>query len=877
MVQVYQQIKHESGIPLGGIGAGTVEIRPDGLFHDWQMFNTGQWSPNSPCCGKEAVRVPPDSLVFIVRTKTADGSVTMRYLALREQLQDLYSFAWLKCVEGILFDGRFPVARLQYEDEALPVEIEAEVFSPFVPNDSRASGTPGFCIRFTVHNRLESPVEVSIIGCMNNNAGIGQPKREPTNRLVRSDRCVTVSLEAEGLDEAECTTGNMAISAVGGEVSYITGTLIGGRNIRFWQSRYGLKTYSYLHMVRDEGRLPNLSPEKAPALPSFNFDARKISMDERRQFFKECMQHPFFREKYDRIARVHPNLERDDQLLTEFVDDLIENLREIRGREWGEAALCSKLVVDPGAERDSLFAVGWYFPNHINYAKQKLGHMYEHWFTCAADVNEYLISNYESLRERTLMLPDMLYNSSLDEIAADAVSAQLSTLTKCTWWTKDGNFGVWEGLGCCGFHTTDITYQGSFPILALFPDLQKKQMTHGAKFQREDGRVHHFFIPDFNSVDNGFDRVDMNPQFVMLAARDYLWTGDRSYLEELWPHIVRAMDNSAELDGDGDGLPDHDTKRNTYDVWDFSGTPAYIASLWLGALKAAIRLAREMGDEERAAQWQEIYNRGVSSFESKLWNGKYYMLWKDEATGTQDECCMTDQMSGDWFCGIMGWGSICKPDRIRKALSNIVRHNFRPDHGLINASYPEGVPERLPTHGNMQAEATWTGIEYTVAAMLIQHGMAGEGLAIVSDIHHRHLQAGRFWNHVECGDHYYRALSSWTVMLALSGFRLDVPKGELAFSPAIKSESCEYPFFAPGVSGIYRQATGLRGSFAEVEITSGTLEVRQLSVCSPSGAGICRLNGEKIAAKVKVAGDKVTVEFGEPITLCEGDILSVTG
>lgn len=94
---------------------------------------------------------------------------------------------------------------------------------------------------------------------------------------------------------------------------------------------------------------------------------------------------------------------------------------------------------------------------------------------------------------------------------------------------------MWEGYGSCGFHTTDITYQGSFGILALFPDLQKKQMEMGAKFQREDGRVHHFFTPDLSGVDDGYDRVDMNPQFVLLVCRDYLWTGDREYLARMWP------------------------------------------------------------------------------------------------------------------------------------------------------------------------------------------------------------------------------------------------------------------------------------------------------------------------------------------------------
>ena len=27
------KMNHQSGIPLGGIGTGTVEIRPDGAFH----------------------------------------------------------------------------------------------------------------------------------------------------------------------------------------------------------------------------------------------------------------------------------------------------------------------------------------------------------------------------------------------------------------------------------------------------------------------------------------------------------------------------------------------------------------------------------------------------------------------------------------------------------------------------------------------------------------------------------------------------------------------------------------------------------------------------------------------------------------------------
>ncbi len=118
----------------------------------------------------------------------------VRYLALREQMHDLYSFAWLKCVESISFDGRFPAAILSYQDEDLPLIVEAEVFGPFVPHDSRASGTPGFYIAFRVKNTSGARAQVSIVGVLRNAAGAGQDGRTPRNRVTSSEDHPDVSL-----------------------------------------------------------------------------------------------------------------------------------------------------------------------------------------------------------------------------------------------------------------------------------------------------------------------------------------------------------------------------------------------------------------------------------------------------------------------------------------------------------------------------------------------------------------------------------------------------------------------------------------------------------------------------------------------------------
>ena len=153
--------------------------------------------------------------------------------------------------------------------------------------------------------------------------------------------------------------------------------------------------------------------------------------------------------------------------------------------------------LEPGETKEIRFTVGWHFPYHYSAKGPVLGHMYENWFADAEAVNRFLVANCET--HRAGGLPASRTRSTTPRSPAefaDAWAGQLTTLTKCTWWTKDGDFGVWEGLGCCGFHTTDITYQGSFNILALFPELQKRQMEMGARFQRADGRVHHFFTPD---------------------------------------------------------------------------------------------------------------------------------------------------------------------------------------------------------------------------------------------------------------------------------------------------------------------------------------------------------------------------------------------
>ncbi len=438
-------------------------------------------------------------------------------------------------------------------------------------------------------------------------------------------------------------------------------------------------------------------------------------------------------------------------------------------------------------------------------------------FHGAEDANAFLRNHRTEVFDKASAFSRLLYDTDLPSEYPDCWSGHLSTLVKCGWYLKDGKFGLWEGQGFCGFHTTDITYHASFGLLALFPELQLGQMRMGAAFQREDGRVHHCFTPDLDHVNKGYDRVDMNNQFVLMVQRDYLFTGDADYLGSMWPHVTRAVDSIGALDSDGDGLPDRGTKRNTYDAWNFSGTPVYISILcWLAALKAAAQIADEVGDADHAKVWRNLLEKGLASLEKRLWNGDYYDLWRTDTE--KDEALMTDQLDGEWFLRVSGIGGNLPDERVKDVVQFILAQNFDPDSGLINATCPAGRRTTLFSHKNCQTEAVWTGIGYAMAALCLRVGLRDDADALIKTIFDNQARFGALWDHWECGHHYSRPMSSWTTLNAALGLQIDRARRTLTLNPVAKNITL--PLCFPGVLGTVK----VRDGTASIQLTEGSLD-----------------------------------------------------
>ena len=538
MATFTSNLQHISGIPLGGLGTGSVEIRPDGHFHEWQLFNLGAWAPAQPecCAGAHGPEMPSSACAFFIRTQAGSEEPLIRHLGTKPDFNNPYSASWMKNVEAVEFQGRCPAARLAYRDPALPLRVSAALCSPFIPHEHELSGTPGLYVAFTLKNTSRRTQNVSLLGLLKNPLAAGADNRRLRNDLAQRDGLTCVTMRTDAESACRSTLGSMSLGVLDGTASHIT-----GEHTKFFHG-YIARTDGMadahevvFHAWRETGALPNATGNVAPtdAFGPLTSDAIAALSDEQvRAALDGLRAYAFAHGLFERVARVNPTLLDTPEGRRLVLRNLSKQLDTLTGgahtgQTWGDSALSSARRLAPGASCEIVFLLAWHFPNHYSKDGTRLGHQYEHRFADAAAVARFLAEHHADLRSRTLAFADALYDTSEAEYVADAWSAQLSSLVKSTWWTKDGSFGVWEGLGCCGFHTTDVSYYATFNLLALFPALQQRQMEMGARFQREDGRIHHMFAPDFAHVDNQFERVDMNQQFVLMACRDYLWTGDR--------------------------------------------------------------------------------------------------------------------------------------------------------------------------------------------------------------------------------------------------------------------------------------------------------------------------------------------------------------
>jgi uncharacterized protein (DUF608 family) len=788
--------KPRSGVALGGLGCGWFELRQDGTFQNWNIFN------NRPLGRGKHFPFPAHSvLFFLIRYQIQGQNPRLVLLQIEESHgaasfeghEVQYIFPWLSGVDTIRMRATFPFVDLDFEERDLPLKVHLRAWSPFIPRDAKNSSLPAAFFDFSVVSRSSKPVTVSLLASFRNCVGYDVREKHYTSRVGKGKGYVAFEHGARHLNPAHASAGTMGIASLHKDSHYYLG----------WEH-----PHPYYEVLLRNTELPDI--DDTEGRNKTEADGRPGTMDRawstigRTVTLKKkgaSLEHTFaatwhFPNNYARI-------DGDEDLEAGYLED--ENFP-------GSA----KAAVSEGQTQE----------RHIE------GHYYSNFFRDALDVAAYAVAHQDDLRARTRAFHDAFYASSAETWLLDQVNSNLNTFRTSSWFTKEGNFGILEGLSptksYAGLSTTDVAMYGGVATAALFPELDRAVTRSHLRFQKENGVVAHSITQNYRQIkasELSGKRIDMPAQYAYMGLRAFFWSGDRAFLEEIWPSVKKALDYVLrERDANGDLLPDMEGIMCSYDNFPMYGVAPYVATQWLVAVSAAVEAARVLGDNEAERHYADVLAKGRARLESTSWNGRYYRLYSDRdgKRGDADEGCLTDQIIGQWAAHLAGLPGLLDPKRVKAALRSILKMNYKKDQGVRNCQWP-GDKFLHPVADDCwvdQANTCWTGVELAFASFLIYEGLVKEGIEVARNVDERHRRWGIYWDHQEFGGHYFRPMSAWAIIPALLGQRLR--DGQITFDPRLQDKKLKLFFTTSDGYGHF-----VRGKNAvEIRVLDGEIKER---------------------------------------------------
>jgi uncharacterized protein (DUF608 family) len=572
-------------------------------------------------------------------------------------------------------------------------------------------------------------------------------------------------------------------------------------------------------------------------------------------------------------------------------------------------ALATKLTVPAGLTVEVPFLLTWHFPNKYNAAGVWMGCHYATPWPDARAVMKEAAANFESWRARTELFRKTIYDSTLPWWLLDCATANAAIIRHVgvVFRIANGDCYGWEGSnGCCQPTCTHVWgYEQT--LARLFPDLEREMRRIDFKHQqRADGGVNNRTdVPSPPRPTGEQPFADGHASCILKAYREALNSPDDSLFKEYWPHVKRAVEYLIGRDAKSHGGTPagylEDDQWNTYDEA-LHGVTTFISGYYLAALRAGEEWARRMGDAASAERFRAIFEKGQPKLVELCWEGEYFrqhLPGYEKMPGEVGPGCMADQLIGQWWAHQLGLGYILPKDKVVSALRSVFRYNFKSDltgwrhaprafagakdKGLIIVTWPKGG---RPGHVMLYSDEVWTGIEYQVAAHMIYEGLVEEGLAIVKAARDRYDGVPRApigrnpWNEIECGGHYARALSSWSLLLALSGWEYDGPRRALRLAPKHAPESFKGFWCGPEGWGSVTQRAEGGTQKADVRVSAGRLAVRTLDLAlvgdlKPAGAAVS-VAGRRVAATVAVKEGRAEITLAEETVATDGEMLSAS-
>ncbi|WP_277049233.1 GH116 family glycosyl-hydrolase [Ruania albidiflava] len=780
-------IPHTEGrhvaMPLGGIGTGNLALGADGGLRQWQLHNIGNHRGELPG-SFFAVRVsqwePPFDAVRVLQAPPAPLGSTSTPLVTDDVVprwqRDLLARA--DGVASTTFTGTYPFGRVEYHDDTLPVQISLEAFTPLVPLDVDRSSLPAALFTFTITNTDSVPVH-GWLGAGVQNAVGGDGVLPPdgvhhpgyggnTNRVHRSGGWTSLLLENQSLSERHPGAGQMVLTCDAAPTAALPAWTSPQQLLDFLASRQPFA-------AQDWAQLP---PDASDPQPTGSW------------------------------AQAGPSP---------------------AGSTWN-AALAGQFTLAPGESSTVRLALTWHFPNRqVNFTqfggirpeqladRAWLGNYYTTRYPDALAVAERVQAEWHELERLSRDWTDVLGTGALRAGAVEHLAAQAAVIRSPSFFrTADGHFFGFEGVhgastlmwsgdvgGSCPLNCTHV-FNYVQAVAHLFPEVERDMRELELDvLQAPEGFIpHRLLLPldtpqlwDREIGGPGEPALDGMLGTVLKTYREVRAGAGQDWLARYWPRLQRLLHYVVEGWDPQDTGVLHGIQPSTHDI-DLAGVNSFMGTLWLAALRAAEEMALLLGDRAAAQSWRERFETASRAYDEALFTGEYYVQVLEDGDPVQFQWgrgCLSDQLIGQWWAHQLDLGHLLPADHVRTALRAVVQHNLRTDFtdfehgyrvfadrdetGLLVCTWPHGGRPEVPTR---YCDEVWTGTEQQVAAHCLAEGLVEEGNAILEGLWSRYDGRRRNpYNQVECGDHYVRALSGWSVLGALTGHVWDATSATL--------------------------------------------------------------------------------------------------
>ena len=689
------------------------------------------------------------------------------------------------------------VGQVSLADSKLPIKVQIKGFNPLIPGDADASGIPVVVLSYEVTNVGNVPLDVAICGSIRNFVG------QDGSKYVHNWKGDIIPQGAKD-------------------------------NMNRFRDEDGIKG---LYMF-SEG-----VDKQDPAWGSLALTTQT--------------------QKAEITYRTSSRTDEWCNAMLDFWDDfsadgLLAEKEQSSGENDPMGSLAVKKQIPPGSSEVFTFFLTWNFPNRKAWSKTIVGNYYSTLYTDAWDVASKVIPQIPKLEKETKKFVNALLDSDFPEVMKEAALFNLAALRSQTVFRlPSGHLMGWEGImdrfGSCEGSCTHVwNYEMVTPFLfgELAQTMRDVELNYATK---EDGLMNFRAALPLSEANKGnAAAADGQMGCVMKAYREWQLSGDGDFLRKNWGQIKKVLSYAwieKGWDGNQDGVMEG-SQHNTMDV-NYYGPNPQMGFWYMGALRAAEKMAVAMNDKIFADKCKTLFVLGSGWMDRHLFNGEYYehKITDPETFDFLDMSdlnvripnfqlgtgCLVDQLVGQYMAHICGLGYLADREHIRTTLRSIMKYNFKSDFsrhfnnmrsyviggeaGLLMASWPKG---RLKIPFPYFAEVM-TGFEYCAAVGMLYEDMEENALTCIQAVRSRHDGAKRnLFSEVECGHHYARSMASWASILAYSGFHYSGIEQSMKFT----SRPGSY-FWSNGYSwGI----CSVTDKTVTLEVLKGTLNVKTIKI-----------------------------------------------